>query len=293
LNAWRIFSCAVISFIEDPHRLSGNIRKRIKNLIHSSGELMLLPLILAVFLHMNLFYLIALLRRNFAVVDIGWGLGFVLVGIISYLHSPLHIKNGLVLGMVCCWGLRLGYYLFRRNHNKPEDFRYAEMRRGWEPHPNLQAYFKVFMLQGALMLVISLPVSYGMLLGEKELRFYHWVGLFLWALGFGLELASDRHLERFKARPENHGKICTDGPWRLCRYPNYFGETLLWYGLYLFILAPGNWWTILGPLTINFFLLKVSGVPLLEDKYRKREDYRDYARQVPRFVPFTRPRPLS
>jgi 3-oxo-5-alpha-steroid 4-dehydrogenase 1 len=115
------------------------------------------------------------------------------------------------------------------------------------------------------------------------------LGLLLWILGFSLEICSDHYLNWWKTKPENKGSICTTGPWKLCRFPNYFGETLLWYGVYLIAFDLSTSWTIIGPITINFLLLKVSGVPMLEAHYKDRPAYQEYARRVPRFLPFTKP----
>jgi steroid 5-alpha reductase family enzyme len=250
---------------------------------------MVLSIIISVLIFVHIFFLIALIRKNFAVIDIGWGLGIILVSLVAYLHQTPSFRNALLLLMVSIWGLRLALYIFSRSRGKGEDPRYTKFREAWRPHSNLQAYLKVFIFQGFLMMIVSLPVSSGMASGFKEISFINWIGVFIWIVGFSLEVWSDQYLNDWKADPSNKGKICTTGPWRFCRFPNYFGEVLLWYGIYLASFSLQNSWSIIGVFAINFLILKVTGVPLLEEKYLKREDYREYSTRVPKFIPFTRP----
>lgn len=246
-------------------------------------------IIIAILIFIHIFFFIALVKQNFAVIDIAWGLGFILISLLAYVTNPLSSKNALMLTIVSIWGLRLALYIFNRGRGKGEDPRYAKLRAEWAPHPNLQAYFKVFLFQGFLMLVISSPVWMGMKTNESSISLVNWIGLGIWLTGFFFEVWADNYLRWWKSRPENKGMICMNGPWSLTRFPNYFGEVLLWYGTYLFCFELKTSWTIIGPLTLNFLILKVTGVPLLEEKYMKREDYQEYAKRVPRFIPFTKP----
>lgn len=252
------------------------------------GEYMLIKLIITIFFFVHIFFLIAVKKKNFSVIDIGWSLGILLVAIISFLHYPLSLRNALVLTLVSLWALRLSSYIFLRGRGKGEDKRYTRFRNEWRPHENIQAYLKVFLFQGVLMLIVSLPVSIGM---TSEVRNLSWINIFgflIFSLGFIIEVWADSYLEKWKARSENRGLICTTGPWSMCRFPNYFGEVLLWYGLYFSSFDLSHAWTIIGPLVINFLILKVTGVPPLEEKYLKRADYQDYAKKVSRFIPFLR-----
>ena len=242
---------------------------------------------LIVFIH--LFFLIALLKKNYAVMDIGWGLGFIVIAMITYFHYPLSPLNAITLLCVTLWGLRLAFFLFKRNHGLPEDYRYAEYRKIWGNSANLQAYLKVFLFQGFLMFIISLPFIFGMRAESKELSFINRLGLLIWIAGLSFESWADTYLSWYKKQPQFKGKLCTTGPWKFCRFPNYFGEVLLWYGIYLLNFSIETSWTIIGPITINIVILKVTGVPFLEKKYAEREDYREYSKRVPRFIPFTKP----
>jgi steroid 5-alpha reductase family enzyme len=187
------------------------------------------------------------------------------------------------------WGTRLALYIFSRSRGKPEDHRYAKFRQEWQPWPNLNAWIKVFMFQGILMMIVTLPISVGMTLESKTLSVINYIGVIVWIVGFTLEIIADHYLNWWKSRPENKGKICTSGPWKFARFPNYFGEISLWYGVYLIAFDPKIAWTIIGPITINFLIVKVTGIPLLEKHYQGRIDYQEYAKRVPRLIPFTKP----
>ena len=254
---------------------------------------MIFSILIAVLALMHFYFLLAVWKKNFGLVDIAWGQGFIVISLVSYFYHFNSVKNAVVLFLVLCWGIRLSLYLLTRNWKAPEDQRYKEMRDEWGAHPNVHGYFKVFILQGFLMLLISLPITVGMSRASQELSWINKVGVLIFLFGWIYETYSDRYLKSYKADPANKGTICMTGPWSLSRFPNYFGEITLWYGIYLAAFEPSVWWTIIGPVIINIFILKVSGVPLLEKKYIKRPEYLEYASRVPRLIPFTLPNRVS
>lgn len=134
------------------------------------------------------------------------------------------------------------------------------------------------------MWVIALPLMQRP--ASEALSWYQWMGIALWALGFSWEAVADWQLLRFKSDPANKGKIMTSGLWRLSRHPNYFGEIVLWWGLWL-LMAPNGWWlqSLAGPLVVTWLLTRVSGVPMLEEKYSDNPAYQAYARQTPAIIP--------
>jgi steroid 5-alpha reductase family enzyme len=113
------------------------------------------------------------------------------------------------------------------------------------------------------------------------------IGAIIWLTGFFFEALGDEQLRRFLSDPENRGKVMDRGLWRYTRHPNYFGESLIWWGLFIIALpVSGGWITIIGPLAITFLLLRVSGVTLLEkDLEERRPEYRDYVRRTSPFIP--------
>lgn len=243
----------------------------------------------AALVFMTVFYIVALFKDDYSIVDAAWGLGFVVIsrvslGTLDEANTFHFIANLLVL----IWGLRLSVYLWSRNRKVGEDYRYQAMRKDWGSAHRLQAFFKVFMLQGVLMWVISFPIM--MINAQADPipinSIIHYLGLGLWVIGFIFEVGGDWQLAKFKAEPANRGLVMDRGFWRYTRHPNYFGETVLWWGFFLLTITSVNdLWTIIGPMLITVLLLKVSGVTLLEKKLGKNDKYADYQRKTSDFFP--------
>ena len=142
------------------------------------------------------------------------------------------------------------------------------------------------MLQGVLLYIVSLPI---LLVNTTKVDSFYWwnsLGIIIWAIGFFFEVVGDWQLRKFKQQAGNHGKLLTTGLWSLTRHPNYFGEALSWWGIYLVTLTTvGNLWGVIGPIIITLLLLFVSGVPLLEKKYQDRPDFIEYAKKTAKFFP--------
>lgn len=238
-------------------------------------------------------FCIAQAQKNNGLVDIAWGMGFVLSSLLSLLvGSP---KGPVPLAMtaaVTVWGLRLTWYLLRRNLGKPEDFRYANMRKAWNPRTfYLRMFVRIYLLQLALNFLVNLSTITANLQGIAGWSLLASVGLIVWLIGFLFESVGDWQLKQFKADAANKGKLMGNGLWRYSRHPNYFGEATQWWGIYLMAISGGgNYGLILSPLLITVFLLYVSGVPLLEKKYAGRPDWESYKRRTSKFFPgFPRP----
>ncbi|MGA1061680.1 MAG: DUF1295 domain-containing protein [Ilumatobacteraceae bacterium] len=236
-------------------------------------------------------WLVSLALKNASIVDITWGLGFVVVAWVSALRADGAAgAASLMVAMITLWGLRLGIYLFWRNHGKGEDYRYVAMRRHWGERFWLISLGTVFGLQGVLMWVVSLPVQMshvGAPMDGVLSTALVVAGLGLYLLGLCFEVIGDLQLTRFKADPANAGQVMRTGLWRYTRHPNYFGDACVWWGIGLVGLSvSGTWWALLGPLVMNILLVRVSGVALLERSLRKRKpDYEEYVRTTSAFVP--------
>lgn len=247
----------------------------------------------AVLACMLLLWAASLPLRNASIVDIFWGPGFALIALVTLcLADGYAPRQWLLAGMTVAWGLRLGIYLAWRNVGHGEDPRYARWRARIEAAGGsfaLHSLVWVFGLQGLLMLLVSLPVMFGQLAAEPaRLGWLAWAGAALWAAGFLFEAAGDWQLRRFRSDPANRGRVLDTGLWRYTRHPNYFGNALLWWGLWVTACdAPGTAWTALGPALMTFFLLRVSGVTLLEQSLSaSRPRYADYVRRTSAFVPW-------
>ena len=243
--------------------------------------------ILAMVLLALIAWTVSLLRRDVSVVDSFWSL-FFLVGALVYavLAAAPTARAGLVLSLVTLWALRLAGYLTWRNWGAPEDRRYQAIRARNQPGFAWKSLYLVFGLQAVLAAVIALPL-FAALGGAHALTPLDAAGAALWLIGFTFETVGDWQLARFKARPENRGRVLDTGLWRYTRHPNYFGEAVLWWGWYLLALAAGGWWTLFAPVLMTVLLLKVSGVTLLEqDIGERRPAYRDYIARTNAFLPW-------
>jgi len=248
---------------------------------------LLLTAAIAVFVFMIAAFVLAQVRENNGIVDLAWGPGFTVVSAALLAREPaLYPAKALVIALVLVWGLRLSIHIGRRNWGKPEDFRYAAMRRKWGQAVRVKAFFFVFMLQGLLMLVVSLPITVVVSSPPRPLAALDVIGALVFGVGFVFETVGDRQLAAHLSDPANKGRLMTRGLWATTRHPNYFGEATLWWGMGLISLqSPNGWIALIGPLTITLLLVFVSGVPLLEKKYAGRPDWEAYKARTPMFFP--------
>lgn len=248
-----------------------------------------LSVLTAVSVYMLGFWLVSLILRDVSIVDIGWGLGFVVITWVARAAGTGDdARSTLQAVLVTLWGLRLCSYLLLRNWGRPEDYRYAAMRRRIGPSYTFLSVFMVFGLQGVLMLVVSLPVqAVQALASTAPLGPLDFLAVAMFCIGFFFEAVGDLQLTRFKANPDNQGKLLDTGVWAWTRHPNYFGDALQWWAFGLFALSvPGAAWTLIGPALMTFLLLRISGVHLLERGLRKRKPgYEAYAERTPTFIP--------
>ncbi len=239
---------------------------------------------------MTALWVVSVVKRNVAIVDVLWGPAFIIVVVSCLLtrSSPPTPPQTMLAVLVGIWGLRLAIYLGRRNHGKPEDRRYVAMRKKRGPSFWWFSLLQVFGLQGVLAWVISLPLQGALLQATAAWYPLHALGLVLWATGLTFEALGDHQLSKFLANPDNAGKVMDRGLWRYTRHPNYFGDCTVWWGYYAVSLGCGApWWTIVGPVVMTIFLLRVSGVTLLESTLRKRRPgYEAYVQRTSAFIPW-------
>ena len=234
-------------------------------------------------------WLVSLRKRDVSIVDPMWPVVFVAAAWAIWIWGEGDRTAGrsvLMLAMVSVWGIRLAAHLAVRKWGAPEDYRYAAMRHRWRPF-GWWSLVIVFLLQGALVTVVSLPVQAVLTdAGGRPLGWIDWAGMVVWATGFAFEAISDGQLRRFLADRDNRTGVMDRGMWRYSRHPNYFGNCLVWWGIYLPALAAGAAWTVAGPLVMTVLLLRVSGVALLERTIgERRPGYADYALRTSAFIP--------
>jgi steroid 5-alpha reductase family enzyme len=227
--------------------------------------------------------------RDASIVDVTWGPGFAGIALVAFAVSDgAFARRVLVTALALVWGLRLGGYLLWRAWGKPEDFRYQAMRRHWGARFPIVSLFTVFALQGVLMWIVSLPIQIAQVSREPAaLGALDALGAGLWLVGLLFESVGDAQLARFKADPANAGTVMDRGLWRYTRHPNYFGDCLVWWGLFAIALAvPGGVYAVVGPIVMTILLRRVSGVTLLERSLvKRRAGYADYVARTNAFVP--------
>jgi len=243
---------------------------------------------LLIFVYFLVFFVVAQVIRNNSIVDIGWGFGFVVVALATLLYTGAFAERNLLLTLlILIWGGRLTYHILRRNWGKPEDFRYAKWRQEWGRWLVPRAFLQVFMLQGLLLLIIGYPIILVNASSQPGLTPPDYLGLLVWLIGFYFEAVGDRQLADFKEDPANKGHVIKSGLWKYTRHPNYFGEATMWWGIFLIALSvPSGWTAVISPLTITLMLLYVSGVPMLERKYKDNEEFQAYAKVTNKFFPW-------
>jgi steroid 5-alpha reductase family enzyme len=243
---------------------------------------------IAVFIYMSCIFVIALFKKDNSIVDVAWGIGFILVALLTlFLETGFTWRHILVTVFICIWGMRLAVYVYVRNKGRGEDFRYARWRKEWGKIFVLRSFLQIFLLQGILLLIISYPVMLVNRSATKALSVWDVAGAGIWLTGFFFEAVGDYQLSRFKKAPQNKGKIMTRGLWSFTRHPNYFGEATLWWGIFLIAISAKNGWTaLISPVLITFLLLRVSGVAMLEKKYVGNQAFLDYTRRTSPFFPW-------
>ncbi len=243
---------------------------------------------IVLFAYVNVWFIVSLIKKRNDVADIAWGIGFVVLTWTSFFISGESGQRGVLVGiLVCVWGLRLAFHIHTRNAGKSEDYRYAAWRKAWGDRFFVRSYGQVFLLQGLLLFVVALPI---LVINKREgpaIGLLDVAGVAVWLFGFVFETVGDAQLARFIADPANKGRLIQSGLWRYTRHPNYFGEVTLWWGLWLIALSvPFGWLAVIGPITITFLILKVSGIPMLEDKMEKNPDFAEYKERTSEFFPW-------
>lgn len=233
----------------------------------------------------------ALLLRKNDLADVLWGPAFPLVAVGAVMagggFSALDSRGALLLLLLAVWAIRLFAHVGWRNlSHRAEDVRYNNWRKQWGSTWIWRSYLQVFVLQALILFVFMAPVLFVLASPSVEIGPLAFAGLALWILGLFFEAVGDEQLRRFKKDPAHKGRLMTTGLWSWSRHPNYFGETILWWGIWLIAMElPGAGWTIIGPLGITYLLQKVSGVSMLEDLMRGRPGYEEYSRKVSVFFP--------
>lgn len=250
--------------------------------------MIVLELLLCVVGFMTMVFLLSVKLKDFSIIDAAWGMGFIVVTLYTlFFHSVNSPKQLLISILVMIWGLRLSVFIWVRNRKTGEDKRYRQMRLNWKTRIYTKAFFRVFMLQAMLMLIISLPIVLVNISGYKNLTGLDAIASIVFLCGLFIETISDHQKFRFKSIPENQKKIVMSGIWKYSRHPNYFGEICVWIGISLIPLSERfGIFGLISPALVILLLLFVSGIPLIEKRHESLPEFAGYKRQTSVLIPW-------
>lgn len=240
----------------------------------------------AILLLATLTWVASVIKKDVSIVDSIWSI-MIFSSAIVYSSSvdPYWSRSSLILTLVLLWAARLALYITWRNWGEPEDTRYVAIRRKYEPNFELKSFPIIFVFQAFLAWIISMPLWVALTV-PFDSSIFDILGISLWVVGMAFETVSDWQLARFKADPTQRGNVMNRGLWRYTRHPNYFGECLIWWGFFMFVIPSGAWWSILSPIVMTYLLLKFSGVTMLEETIvDRRPGYREYIMTTNSFIP--------
>ncbi|MBI3884962.1 MAG: DUF1295 domain-containing protein [Opitutae bacterium] len=237
--------------------------------------------------------LYALARRidNYGIVDIAWSYAFALLAVFYAVAGPgWPPRRALIATLAALWSARLGTHLYRRvmGHHPVEDGRYVQLRQDWAGRFAAKM-FGFFQLQAASVVLLGAAFLAACLNPAPQWPALEFAGSALWLLALGGEALADAQLAAFKRDSANRGRVCDAGLWRCSRHPNYFFEWLIWVAFFVFALgSPHGWVGAVGPVSILYLLLRVTGIPLTEAQAlrSKGDAYRRYQQTTSAFLPW-------
>ena len=237
----------------------------------------------------SLLWMLSVILRNVSIVDLFWGMGFVMVDAWYFYSTESFGPRQIILFLlVTIWGLRLSLYLAWRNIGNGEDFRYREFRKNYGKNYWWISFFQTFLLQGVLMWLISSTLwGVNRFQATTSLTTLDSIALLIWTFGFVFEAGGDYQLSKFRSDPANKGKVLNTGFWKFTRHPNYFGDAAVWWGYGLLCISAGSYWFALGSVFMTLLIIKVSGVALLEKTLKSQKPgYAEYVRKTSSFLPW-------
>ena len=230
--------------------------------------------------------------------DAMWPIGFFYLYICNMLLSFFYLHpysrfiyesinfNLILFFLLLIWSIRLFIHLFKRNIKK-EDHRYIELTKEWKKNRGIQIFLKIFILQGFITVIISLPLILSLNDFVTKTNKTSWIFIATWTLGFIFELVADWQLAKFK-RNHKYGEILKTGLWKYSQHPNYFGELLMWWSIFLYIVSnnPKLYLTIIGPILISYLIINKSGINLINKEFSQNKEYKEYSKKTAKLIPF-------
>lgn len=245
-----------------------------------------LVLCIVLFFWMTGWYFVARFFRRTDIVDMVWWLSYGLIALALFLFFSPSSLAIFPLIFVLLWSLRLVSHIFIRLRWHSEDARYTAFRVSWWKYFQLKSYVYIFLLQWFFIAIISVPLLF-LFAKHISLTPQYVVGCILWIVWFLCEYFADRQMNEFRANKNNAWTIIRTWLWRYSRHPNYFGELLMWWSLW--IMSIQDWeslvW-IISPLLLSYIILFVTGIPMLEASLAKRKWFQDYKKSTSILIPF-------
>lgn len=245
---------------------------------------MILSVVIGLAISYVLLFALSILLKDNSIADIFWGLGFLQVMIHSFILSgTAYLSQIMILALIVLWSLRIaGYILSKKIRHNTEDRRYQEYRKEWK-YFYLRSFFQIYLLQGFLMLIIAIPLFLVNMQPIAEIGVLFIIGILISLFGLIFESISDMQLRNFLKNKKNN-TIMTQGLWKYSRHPNYFGESVFWFGIGLATVQL-SLFAIISFITITFLLRFVSGVPMAEKRYVDNKEYIEYKKKTPPMFP--------
>jgi steroid 5-alpha reductase family enzyme len=240
----------------------------------------------AVLTTITLLWLISVAVRDASIIDVFWGPLFVVIAWVLFAADleSVALKHLVVLFLVTAWGLRLAFHLGARNFGAGEDTRYRLWRAHGGPNWWLKSFYRVYLLQGAIALVVATPIVAAFRATETPF-IVNWIGVPIWIVGFAMEAAADVQLTRFRSLPDSRELVLDTGLWHYSRHPNYFGDALQWWGLGILTFSGTTWWSVVGPLAMTLVFLNLSNDVIERGLLKRRPAYAQYIARTSAFFP--------
>jgi steroid 5-alpha reductase family enzyme len=252
----------------------------------------LIPAVSVVSALMGTLFVASILLKKNDIVDIFWGPGIFLVTLTAYVVAPNpNTVLELILLLTGLWAVRLAYRIYKRNHGKEEDFRYQKWRQEWGSWVYVRSFFQIYLLQGFLMLVLGASALVASAQSESftGLSIVTIFGVLIWLIGYYFEAIGDMQLDDYiaeKKAGKTNKAVLDTGLWKYTRHPNYFGEVLMWWGIWVLVAPlPMSYIALASPVVITYLILYVSGIPMLERRFAGNPAYEAYRAKTSKFFP--------
>jgi steroid 5-alpha reductase family enzyme len=236
------------------------------------------------YLYFFIWYLLSLQKKDFSIFDLAWGGGVILPAFIAFFSRVTPVKSLLIV-LIFLWAARLTLHLTRRYQQMGEDRRYKAWMQIWGNSWRLQGFFKVFFVQATIAVIVIIPALSFILSDTESIATVSYLGSIISGFGLSLETIADYQLEQFKLK-KSPQPFLREGVWRYSRHPNYVGEVLFWWGIWVFCIPSISYWTVICPLILYLVIRYVSGVPLVEQAWKAKPSFATYEKEIPIFWPW-------